>query len=119
MISSICIASVLWYIGIRTVSSNVEFGTLVAFVAYIEMFFGPIRDLSARYTLLQSAMTGAERVFELLDNKDEDCPNVAVEEGGAPKSGRVAFALDDVSFEYKPSVPILRDVTIHANRGEK
>ena len=49
---------------------------MFAFVAYIDMFFLPIRDLSARYTLLQSAMTGAERVFELMDNTDEDAPRI-------------------------------------------
>lgn len=126
MVSSICIAAVLWYAGGRTLSDRVSFGTLFAFVAYIEMFFVPIRDLSSRYTLLQSAMAGAERVFELLDNKDEDAP-LADTQGGAgaeeleTPASRLDYAieLDHVFFEYKPGVPILMDVSMTAKAGEK
>lgn len=133
MVSSICIATVLWFAGVRTLH-HVTFGTLFAFVAYIDMFFLPIRDLSARYTLVQSAMAGAERVFQLLDNEDEDCPPVdgaalrmssvppsARErgEGSTRPDGTAAFELSHVGFEYKPGTPVLRDVSIAARRGEK
>ena len=117
MISSICIASVLWYAGVSTLSDKVSFGTLFAFVAYIEMFFVPIRDLSARYTLLQSAMAGAERVFELLGNTDEDAPRA--DDARAAGDRGTAFALEDVTFEYKPGVTVLREVTCSARVGEK
>ena len=121
MVSSICIASVLWYAGVRTLAHPISFGTLFAFVAYIEAFFGPIRDLSARYTLLQSGMAGAERIFQLFDNEDEDAPRVA--EKGDPKAADsargTAFELDHVTFEYKPGVPVIRDVSLRARVGEK
>ncbi|RYE82327.1 MAG: ABC transporter ATP-binding protein, partial [Myxococcales bacterium] len=68
MVSSICVAALIWYAGARAFGEQVSFGQLVAFVAYIEQFFGPIRDLSARYTVVQSSLTGAERIFLLLDN---------------------------------------------------
>ena len=119
MISSVCIASVLWYVGVHSLSQKLDFGTLVAFVAYIEMFFVPIRDLSARYTLLQSAMAGAERVFELLENTEEDAPAQAQTSPPSALDDETAFELDDVSFEYKAGIPILRDVSIHAKKGEK
>jgi ATP-binding cassette subfamily B protein len=119
MISSVCIASVLWYVGVHTLTQKLDFGTLVAFVAYIEMFFVPIRDLSARYTLLQSAMAGAERVFELLENKEEDAPAQPQTSAPSALDDATAFELDDVSFEYKAGIPILRDVSIHAKKGEK
>jgi len=118
MISSICIACVLWYAGVHAFSAKVTFGTLVAFVNYIEMFFGPIRDLSARYTVLQSAMTGAERVFELLENDDEDCPATPPSSEPA-KSAENAFELEGVDFEYKAGTPVLREVSITAEPGEK
>jgi ATP-binding cassette subfamily B protein len=120
MISSLCIASVLWAAGLHTQSDRVTFGTLFAFVAYIDMFFLPIRDLSARYTLLQSAMTGAERVFELLDNKDEDCPK-GPQAGGAkqPDPSAPMLELDHVTFGYKPEVDVLKDVSLAVRRGEK
>ena len=115
MVSSVCIATVLWYAGVRTMSDKVSFGTLFAFVEYINMFFVPIRDLSARYTLLQSGMAGAERVFELLENKDEDAPVQAPSAGGdknpeAQGAESPAFELDHATFEYKPGSPVLYDV---------
>jgi ATP-binding cassette subfamily B protein len=132
MVSSVCIALVLWYAGVNAISDKVTFGTLFAFVAYIEMFFVPIRDLSTRYTLLQSAMAGAERVFELLDNKDEDAPvnpgettvrmkqRSDEESEGPPVSATgYAFELDHVTFEYKPGSPVLYDVSLAARPGEK
>ncbi|MGK3967915.1 ABC transporter ATP-binding protein [Sorangium sp. So ce118] len=123
MVSSVCIAAVLWYAGVKSLKQQVSFGTLFAFVAYIDMFFVPIRDLSARYTLLQSAMSGAERIFELLDNKDEDATAMVAAPGGADAARvadeRVAFELDSVVFSYKPGVPVLRHVSIAARSGEK
>ncbi|WP_437756040.1 ABC transporter ATP-binding protein [Sorangium sp. So ce1389] len=123
MVSSVCIAAVLWYAGVKSLKQQISFGTLFAFVAYIDMFFVPIRDLSARYTLLQSAMSGAERIFELLDNKDEDATAMAAPPGGADAATvadeRVAFELDSVVFSYKPGVPVLRHVSIAAGSGEK
>jgi ATP-binding cassette subfamily B protein len=120
MVSSVCIAAVLWYAGVHSLSDRISFGTLFAFVAYIDMFFVPIRDLSARYTLVQSAMAGAERVFELLDNKDEDAAGAA--EGGAPAAAGdpgVAFELDGVTFAYKTGVDVLHEVSFAAKAGEK
>ncbi|MFO0550856.1 MAG: ABC transporter ATP-binding protein [Polyangiaceae bacterium] len=123
LISSLCIASVLWAAGVHQASDRVTFGTLFAFVVYIEMFFVPIRDLSARYTLVQSAMTGAERVFELFDNKDEDAPK---RENTAPPLDRqaidtvtTALELDHVTFGYKPNSIALRDVSVQITRGER
>ncbi len=122
MVSSLCIASVLWAAGVQNASEHVTFGTLFAFVAYIEMFFLPIRDLSARYTLLQSAMTGAERVFELFDNQEEDAParpRAANLSGAEPPADSPALELDHVSFGYKPEILALRDVSLRVRRGEK
>jgi ATP-binding cassette subfamily B protein len=129
MVSRVCVAAILWYAGVRAVSSQVSFGTLFMFISYIDMFFVPIRDLSARYTLLQSAMTGAERVFELLDNKDEDAAQDPSRNGrkaadgahelAARGAGKPAFEMEHVLFEYKPGVPVLRDVTLSAAQGEK
>jgi ATP-binding cassette subfamily B protein len=117
MVSSICIASILWYAGLRTLGAEVSFGTLVAFVAYIEQFFGPIRDLSSRYTIFQSAMSGAERVFDLLDHPEPD----AVVQTANTRHGKddLAFELDHVTFGYRPDAHVLHDITLHARSGEK
>lgn len=118
MVSSICVATLIWYAGARAFGDQISFGQLVAFVAYIEQFFGPIRDLSARYTVVQSSLTGAERIFLLLDNRDDaDAPAVA---SPAPDGDAgLAFELDGVTFGYKPEAPVLRGVTLQARPGER
>lgn len=120
-VSIICAAMLLWFVGFRGVTLGlaiVSFGTFVAFLQYLEQFFVPIRDLTARYTLLQSAMAGAERVFQLLDTKDiEDAPeNLPIAPDGDPSH---AIEMSDVHFSYKKGVPTLRGVDLLAKRGER
>jgi ATP-binding cassette, subfamily B, multidrug efflux pump len=111
-VAAVCLASIVVSLGYRPVS----FGTVVAFNAYLVQFFEPISTLAQRYTLLQSAMAGAERIFGLLDTQAEDCPQRALGPDGDPN---LAFEFEDVSFEYKPNVPVLRHVSFAARRGEK
>jgi ATP-binding cassette subfamily B multidrug efflux pump len=111
-VGAICLASVLAFSGVRPVS----FGTLVAFAAFIKEFFEPISSLAQRYTLLQSAMAGAERVFGLLDAPDLDCPPLAQGEAG---DAGLDVEFDHVEFEYKPGVPVLRELSFKVPRGEK
>ncbi len=122
MVSSICIASILWYASGDAMPSGVDFATLFAFVAYIDQFFMPIRNLSARYTQIQSALAGAERVFQLMGSEDEDA---AVElrsslsgRGSWPEEGTDAFHFKDVTFAYKEGNPVLYDIDLRAKRGE-
>ncbi len=120
LVSSLCIASALWAAGLHARGSQVSFGDLFAFVAYIDMFFLPIRDLAARYTLLQSAMTGAERVFELMDNKEEDAPSGDGARKAAPIDPTApALELDNVTFGYKPDTLALREVSMTVKKGER
>lgn len=118
LISSLCITSALWAAGLHEHSDRLSFGTLFVFIDYINMFFIPIRDLSARYTLVQSAMTGAERVFELLDNTEEDAP-AAADARKDVVSGGPLLSFDDVTFGYKPGSPVLSNVSFEVNEGEK
>ncbi len=122
MVSTLCIASVLWWVGFRGVGDHVvTFPLVVTFSQYIKQFFEPVSLLAQRYTILQGAMAGAERIFQLLDEPEVESES---SEGGAPpaRSGdaRVAtVAFEGVGFSYKPGVPVLRDVSFQVNRGEK
>ena len=69
-VAAVCLASIVVSLGYRPVS----FGTVVAFNAYLVQFFEPISALAQRYTLLQSAMAGAERIFGLLEEEAPDAP---------------------------------------------
>jgi ATP-binding cassette subfamily B protein len=120
MVSTLCIASILWFSGVRRVSDHhITFALLVTFTQYIRQFFEPVSQLSQRYTLLQSAMAGAERIFELLDEKDVVPPALPARDCGPPGPPEEAIALEHVDFEYKPGVPVLRDVTFAARQGER
>ncbi len=101
--------------GIRVHNGSLLFGTLVAFVLYIQRFFDPIRDMVLQYTQIQRAMAGGERIFEVLDTKPEivDAPD-AIELGQI--EGRVDF--NHVTFEYVPGVPVLKDIDLHVQPGE-
>src|SRR5690606_22250470 len=90
---------------------DATFGTVVAFSAYLGKFFEPLSALAQRYTLLQSALAGAERVFRLLEFKAPD----AVDTEAAPDGDTsLALELEHVSFSYKAGVPVLHDVSLSA-----
>jgi ATP-binding cassette, subfamily B, multidrug efflux pump len=112
MIASMCLAFMVISVGYHSAS----YGTLVAFNAYVLRFFEPIATLAQRYTLLQSAMAGAERVFSLLDLEERDAEPERAAPDGDPS---LSVSFEDVSFGYKPGVPVLRDVSFGVRRGEK
>ncbi|MCL2449196.1 MAG: ABC transporter ATP-binding protein/permease [Polyangiaceae bacterium] len=120
MVSTVCIASILWFAGVpRLAGGTVTFALLVTFTQYIRQFFEPVSLLSQRYTLLQSAMAGAERIFELLDESDLTPGALAAAECAPEGPADEAIALDGVDFEYKPGSPVLRGVSLSAKRGER
>jgi ATP-binding cassette subfamily B protein len=112
MVGSVCLASIIVALGYRPVS----FGTVVAFSAYLSQFFEPISQLAQRYTLVQGAMTGAERVFGLLELGEADAEPKA---GTAPSDASAAVSLDHVTFSYKPGTPVLTDLSLSIKKGEK
>jgi ATP-binding cassette subfamily B protein len=119
MVSTLCIASVLWWAGFRRLAdASITFPLVVTFTQYIKQFFEPISLLAQRYTILQSAMSGAERIFGLLDEPAIE-REIAPEPVTAPPVPDEAVALEDVTFSYKPGVPVLRDIHLHVKRGEK
>lgn len=120
MVGTVCIASVLWWAGMNRFSEHaVTFPLVVTFSQYIKQFFEPVSLLAQRYTILQGAMSGAERVFKLLDEAETEGARDAetpLAEDGAPDE---AVCLEHVTFAYKPGVPVLRDVSLRVARGER
>jgi len=97
LLSSIAIASVLWFGGHMVLASITTIGVLVAFMQYAQRFFRPIQDLSEKLNILQSAMAASERVFKLLDTEPEiQSPEIEKEPLGP---GRIEF--DNVWFAYR------------------
>src|SRR5437763_6948201 len=97
ILSTIAIAAVFWFGGVRVVWGTVTLGILVAFMQYAHRFFRPIQDLSEKYNILQAAMASSERIFKLLDTPPEiTSPAQPVKVAG---KGRIEF--DHVWFAYR------------------
>src|SRR5690606_20468315 len=111
-VAAISLASIIVALGYHSVS----FGTVVAFSAYLTQCFEPIAMLAQRYTLLQSAPSGPERVFQL---SEVDAPDAPVLPTGSHGDEGYAVELDDVTFAYKPGVDVLKHVNLRARPGEK
>jgi ATP-binding cassette subfamily B multidrug efflux pump len=108
-------AIVVGYGGYLALNDLVTIGVIVAFVQYVRRFFQPVRAVALIWGNLQSAIAGAERIFELLDTPAAvvDVPDA----GELPTiAGRVAF--EEICFEYKPGEPVLREVNLLAEPGQ-
>lgn len=101
--------------GILAVQGIVTVGTVAAFISYSQRFTEPLRSVANMYNTIQSALAGAERVFDILDKQPElvDQPD-AMELKDI--QGEVVF--DHVNFGYLKDVPVLKDVSLHANPGQ-
>jgi len=117
-VSSISMGLVVWSSSGEILRGAIAFGTLVAFIEYVQKFFIPIRDFSQKYAVLQSAMTAAERVFQLLDTPvDIVSPRDAAPLDRSHPS-RGAVELQGVWFAYKREEWVLRDVSLKVRPGE-
>jgi ATP-binding cassette subfamily B multidrug efflux pump len=115
--ASVCVA-VMLFVGARALGMGepaASIGVMVAFVQYIHRFFEPLRDLSSKYTVMQSALSGAERVFSLLDQPEEDAPGESSD--APPVPGAPAVEFRGVSFGYGGGRVALRDVSFSVPKG--
>src|SRR5690606_35894148 len=93
----------------------VSLGLIITYIGYVQRFNQPIQQISVLWTNLQSAIAGAERIFELMDEVPDlqeltDAPPMP------PIEGRVVY--DHVWAEYVPGEPGLRDVNLVAEPGQ-
>ncbi len=114
VLGALAIAAVIYLGGTAVLGESITAGVLVAFVLYIDRFFGPIRDLSRRFDTLQSTMAGGERLLALLDTevevRDADDARELGAIQGAVRFEHVSFhysddptlVLDDINFDVQP-----------------
>jgi len=115
VMSSISLALIVWYGGGQVLKDYMTIGILTAFISYMRLFFQPIRELSQKYTIVQSAMASAERIFQLLETRDG--LDVGTDAIRLPKvRGDISFR--NVVFGYEPERPVLRDVSFDLKGGE-
>ena len=117
-LGSVALALLIWYGGGQIGAGALTFGALVAFIQYTNRFFLPIRDLGAKYTVMQSAMASAERIFGLLDRE----PTIVAPEARSvvpePRSSVPAIEFQSVWFAYDGDAYVLRDCAFRVAAGE-
>ena len=93
----------------------VTVGIIATFISYAHNFISPLRQLANLYNSIQAALAGAERVFEIIDTPSEtaDAPDAAPL---AALRGEVRF--EEVSFGYRPGMPVIKGMTVEARAGE-
>jgi ATP-binding cassette subfamily B protein len=125
-LGSAAVALLLWYGGGQVVTGALTFGGLVAFLEYTGRFFLPIRDLGAKYTVMQAAMVSAERIFSLLDTHPSiTSPTPADDgvdrqlQGEAQPQAPPAVEFRNVWFAYEGEQWVLRDCSFTLAPGER
>jgi len=102
--------------GVLATRGVVTIGTIGSFVTYARQFTFPLNNIAGMYNSLQSALAGAERVFELLDEPEEPEDTPGAVDIGIPKGG-VRF--ENVTFAYVPGVDVLQNVSFEVKAGQK
>ena len=105
---------IIWYGGGEVIRKHMTLGELVAFLSYMRLFFQPVRELSQKYSIVQSAMASAERIFQLLDTRGT-LPSPA-EDRQPDIRGAVDFR--QVRFGYEAGQPILHDLSFTIEPGQ-
>ncbi len=118
MLLAAATATLLWAGSTDSLLSfGVSIGTLVAFVLLLQRFFEPIIALGGQWQTVQEALSGAERVFEVLALPPEQRP---ITERPTPgTTDAPAIELDAIVFGYLPARPVLRDISLSVQPGEQ
>lgn len=109
-LSTLAMVVILWYGGAKVLHRQLTIGEFVAFFSYMRLFFQPMRDLSQKYSIVQSALASAERIFQLLDAKSTihspEKPICIDEVKGEIRFEQVSFSYqDEASEEQGGSAP--------------
>ncbi len=122
LIGAIAVGLIIWYAGLETLGGTLTIGTVMAFLQFNEMFWRPIRDLSEKYNIMQTAMASSERVFRLLDDrtmvKDPGDPVELLTVRGAIEFRHVWFTYNPAPDGQQTSDWVLQDVSFTINPGE-
>lgn len=106
---------VLQFFGIRSFNGVIEIGVLYAFINYLDRFFEPVNMMMMRLSQMQQALISAERVFELMEEK-ELAPQKVGEDHPKITAGKIQF--EHVYFSYDGKNDVLKDISFTAEPGQ-
>lgn len=112
---ALTMAIVTVYGGYLVSINEVSIGLLISFIAYTQAFFDPVRQISEKISVFQSAMASAERVFSLLDEE----PEPDLDSGMELLAFNDCIEFKDLSFSYNADKPVLKNLNFTIKKGEK
>jgi len=122
LIGAIAVGLIIWYAGAGALEGSVTIGTVMAFFQFNEMFWRPIRDLSEKYNIMQTAMASSERVFKLLDDttlvRDPAAPVPLKDVRGDIEFRHVWFSYNPAANAEDPAQWVLKDVSFTIKAGD-
>ncbi|HUQ01356.1 MAG TPA: ABC transporter ATP-binding protein [Kofleriaceae bacterium] len=101
--------------GLRVAAGKMLLGSVQAFIQYSQQFTQNLSQLAQVASILQSGVASAERVFEVLDEKDQPADRSTAE---LPRAVRGEVRFEDVSFRYKPEQPLIAHLSLVASPGQ-
>ncbi len=116
LFTALSVAVVIYFGAGQLLKHALSLGILIAFLDLIQKFYRPIMDFAEKFTILQSAMAGGERIFTLMDETDQ------IDDSGTeivPKPVRGKIEFRDVSFAYKKNEYVIKNLSFTVNPGEK
>lgn len=105
---------IVWYGGGQLIQGNMEFGMLIAFILYLQMFFRPIRMIADRFNTLQMGIVSSNRILDLLDNKEHIADNGTYQ----PSEVKGDVKFENVWFAYNEEDWVLKNISFEVNKGD-
>ena len=116
LLGAFTVGLLLWLGGLRHLQGGLTLGVVVASVMYVQRLYEPLRDLTQKFEIFQSAMSSSERIFALLDRQEEvEDPQHPL----APRPIQGELAFEHVSFAYDEGRDVLHDVSFHIPAGAR
>lgn len=114
LFTSVSLAVVIYTGSIMLNRQVLSLGILIAFIDLIQKFYRPVMDMSEKFSIMQSAMAGGERIFSLLEEDHRIADKGELEDGKI--QGEIEFR--NVCFSYRQGEPVLKDLSFRAKPGE-
>lgn len=114
-LGTVSVAIILWTGSFEVIEKSMTIGGLIAFLTYMKLFFRPLRDLSEKFNLLQSALASAERVITLLNNEKAKT-RITKEKIDINNISSLKF--DKIDFSYKKGEKVLNDISFNLDQGK-
>lgn len=114
LMSASSVGILVWYGSKEVLDGTLSLGVIVSFIMYLNMLFRPIRELADKFNTLQMGMVSSERIFNVLDNKEQTPNNGKI--SNTIVKGKINFK--DVTFAYNEDHHVLKNISFELEAGK-